>query len=46
MRTDEFEDILFENGDRRRSKCIGDQLARSSSTRAHWLHAYTSVAES
>ena len=32
-RTDEFEDFLFENGNRRRSKCIGDQSARSSSTR-------------
>ena len=31
--TDEFEDFLFKNGNRRRSKCIGDQSARSSSTR-------------
>ena len=29
--TDESEDFLFENGNRRRSKCIGDQSARSSS---------------
>ena len=31
--TDKSEDFLFENGNRRRSKCIGDQSARSSSTR-------------
>ena len=31
--TDESGDFLFENGNRRRSKCIGDQSARSSSTR-------------
>ena len=36
-RTDESEDFLFENGNRRRSKCIGDQSACSSSTRHHWL---------
>ena len=32
-RTDESEDFLFENGNHRRSKCIGDQSVRSSSTR-------------
>ena len=36
-RTDESENFLFENGNRRRSKCIGDQSARSSSRRHHWL---------
>ena len=37
--TDEFGDFLFENGNRRRSKCIGDQSTRSSSTRHQCLHA-------